>query len=171
MLKSLAAGRWPSERRGSTLHMAAKPGSVESSMVWDSKNGCWTSRPEATAASAGLPTLSRVTHQPAISAGPLGSGACALQEDPLPLLPRLRSSDSGLEVFWLCSCPATLTPAFWLLHDSRTKSSDGPWAKFAQMLLPGFGKQSSVTNKRIGELPMSRKHNDPGLDSSLLLQT
>lgn len=136
--------------------MAAKSGSVESSMVWDSTNGCWTSQPEATEASAGLPTLSRVTHQPATSAGPLGSSAYALQEDPLPLHPRLRSSDSGLEVSWLHSCPSTLTLAFWILHDSAPKCSDGPWPKFAQMLLPGFTKQSSVINKTIGELPMSR---------------
>lgn len=99
VLKSLSANRWPSERRGSTLHMAAKSGSVESSTGWDSTNGCWTSQSEATAGSAGLPTLRRVTHQPAISAGPLGSGAYALQEDPLPLLPKPRSSDTGLEVF------------------------------------------------------------------------
>lgn len=148
-------------------HCSWQPGPA----LWKAANGCWTSQPEATAASAGLPTLSRVTHQPATSAGPLGSNVYALQEDPFPLLPRPRGSDSGLGVSWPCSCPSTFTSAFWLLHDSAPKSSDGPWPKFAQMLLPGFTKQSSAINKRIGELPMSRKHDDPGLDSSLLPQT
>lgn len=93
-------------------------------------------------------------HSPACHfSWPAGSSAYALQEDPLLLLPRLRSSFSVLEVSRLCSYPPTPTPAFWLLQDTAAKSSDGPWPKFVQMLLPGFTKQSNVINKRIGELP------------------
>lgn len=151
-LNCLAAHRWPSERCGSTLYMAIKSGSVESSMVCDSTNGCWTSQPDATAVSAGFSPLSAGTLTSLHFCWPSGEWCLCSSGRPSSSpsqTQELRLRPRGVLAVFL-SCPSPLTPAFWLLHDSTPESSDGSLAKICPNAAPWIhqAKQCYPQNNR-----------------------